>query len=157
MYLLKENHLCYKQEYVAHCFPVRIELVFTGILPANGIIQRGNRLCLLQTDLVSWVDETHTYLQRNPFVIEAIASRTLFPCMNWVSFWKQYFLQIVFVPKRPIQLRWWNTWMCWRKPPVWEEGLSHTLLPYKNWVSFWKEYFLSLRCFWIYYGCLCFN
>jgi hypothetical protein len=30
MYLSKENHLCLKQEYLTHSFPVRIDLVFEG-------------------------------------------------------------------------------------------------------------------------------
>jgi hypothetical protein len=50
MYLSKENHLCYKQEHLAHCSPVRIELVFerniTCILGVSG----RDKLCLLHID-----------------------------------------------------------------------------------------------------------
>jgi hypothetical protein len=50
-------------------------------------------------------------------------SSPLFPCENWVSFWKEYFLQItVFKVKigfvcshRPIQLSWRNTSMYLKK------------------------------------------
>jgi hypothetical protein len=149
MYLSKENHLCYKQEHLEHCFPVRIELVFErntscnldvsgwrsallapnrlswrntcispqnyqcyklhylahwflmriewvvkGRLPATWVFQCGDRLSFFHIGLFSWVDETHVSPERNPFMLEAVASSTLFPCEIWVSFWKEYFLQL---------------------------------------------------------------
>jgi hypothetical protein len=33
MYLWKENHMCEKQEYLAHCFPLELTLFLKGILP----------------------------------------------------------------------------------------------------------------------------
>jgi hypothetical protein len=35
MYLSKENHLFYKQQHLAHGFPVRIEFVLKGIIPGK--------------------------------------------------------------------------------------------------------------------------
>jgi hypothetical protein len=65
----------------------------------------------------NWVEEAHGYLERKPSVLEAVESRILFLCENWLSFWKEYFLQLkcfrrkyaLFDPNRPIQLRWRNT------------------------------------------------
>jgi hypothetical protein len=53
MYVLKEHHLCEKQEHVAHYLPVRIESVFKGILPANHSFQGGEILNLLQIGVFS--------------------------------------------------------------------------------------------------------
>jgi hypothetical protein len=53
------------------------------------------RLYLFQIDPINWVEEIHVSLQRKPSVLEAGASTSFFPCENLVSFWKQYFLQIL--------------------------------------------------------------
>jgi hypothetical protein len=143
---IKENHLCQKQEHLAHCFTMITELVFEwnnycnlGVsrwqwlyllligfftwaeethvslqrklsmveAAASGIlfqcvfqsntacisyVSRGDRLCLLQKDIFSWVWETHVSLQRKLFRLEASESSTLFPCEKLGSFWKEYFL-----------------------------------------------------------------
>jgi hypothetical protein len=85
MYLLKGNHLCYQQEHLQHYFPVRTEF-FKGILPVNDIFQGGDRLCLLQRDLSSWVEEKHASHQRKPSVLEAAASIILFPVRTELVF-----------------------------------------------------------------------
>jgi hypothetical protein len=41
-----------------------------------------------------WVEKAHVSLQRKPFVLVAEASSTLFPCENWDSFGKEYFLKL---------------------------------------------------------------
>jgi hypothetical protein len=54
---------------------------------------------------------------QKPSVLEAAPSSTLFPCENWVSFWMEFFLQIIvfkvgkgsFWSNWPIELRWRNT------------------------------------------------
>ena len=47
VYLLKENHLCYKQEQLGHCFPVELSLFLKGILPASKDFQCGDKISLL--------------------------------------------------------------------------------------------------------------
>jgi hypothetical protein len=89
----------------------------TRILPATLVFQRGDRLCLLQMGLFSWVEKIPVDLQRKPSMQEAAAHAALFPCESWLSVSKEYFLQIIisrwrmvhFVPNKPTQLRWRNT------------------------------------------------
>jgi hypothetical protein len=95
MYLSKENHLCLKQEYLTHSFPVRIDLVFEGNSSCKHRFQDGVMPSLLQKGLLSWVEKTHVSLQWKPSMIEAAASSTLFPCERCGSFWKEYFLLIL--------------------------------------------------------------
>jgi hypothetical protein len=38
MYLFKGKHLCWKLQYLAHCFPLRTELVFKEILRETFIL-----------------------------------------------------------------------------------------------------------------------
>jgi hypothetical protein len=66
----------------------------SGIHPSNHSFQGWERLIFFQIGLFSWLEETHVTLQRQPFVLEAGGCRTLFPCENWVTFWKQYFQEI---------------------------------------------------------------
>jgi hypothetical protein len=40
-------------QHLTHCFPVRIELVLKGMLPAYFVFQRGDRLSFLQIGLFS--------------------------------------------------------------------------------------------------------
>jgi hypothetical protein len=58
--------------------PVRIELVFEGILPANHSFHGGERLILFLRGSFSEVEESNVYLKRKPSVLEASASSTLF-------------------------------------------------------------------------------
>jgi hypothetical protein len=53
-----------------------------GIPSPTWVFQGGDRLSLFQIGLYSRVAETNISLERNPFVIEAKASNTLFPCEN---------------------------------------------------------------------------
>jgi hypothetical protein len=64
--LSKENHVCQKQEHLAHCFPVSIEVVFERNTLANHSFQFRLWLMLLWIGLFSWVEETHVPLQRKP-------------------------------------------------------------------------------------------
>jgi hypothetical protein len=52
------------------------------IFPAKDSFQGGIRLMLLQIGLFTRVEETYVSLKRKPSVLEADASRTLFPCQN---------------------------------------------------------------------------
>jgi hypothetical protein len=58
--------------------------------------------------------KTHVSLQREPSILEAGESSTLFPCEISVCFWKEYFFNLVassykqdiFVLNSPIELSW---------------------------------------------------
>jgi hypothetical protein len=76
-------------KHLALCFPVRIDLVCKGVLPAHEGFQGGDMLNLIQMGLFSWVEETHVSLERNPSKLQAGVSSTFFACENWVSFWKR--------------------------------------------------------------------
>jgi hypothetical protein len=67
------------------------------MLPATKVFQGGDRHSLFQIGLIILVDETYVSLQRNQFVLEAVACNSLFPSENWVSFWKEYFLQFIVI------------------------------------------------------------
>jgi hypothetical protein len=65
------------------------------ILPGNHNFQGRERLILFQICLFMWVEETQVSLERKPSMLEATADSTLFPCENWASFWKEYFLKLM--------------------------------------------------------------
>jgi hypothetical protein len=44
---------------------------------------------LLKMPLFSWVEEAHVSLERNASMLEHETYNTLFPCENWVRFWKE--------------------------------------------------------------------
>jgi hypothetical protein len=124
------------------------------IHPANHSFQNGANLMSFRTGLFNWAEEMHVSLERNYCVVEEGSSSTLFPCENWVSFWKKCFLQItVFkVVKDSSSSKWaytvtFSTHMCHsneREPFGLKAGASSTLFPCESWVSFWKQYFLQL-------------
>jgi hypothetical protein len=59
MYLSKENHMCQKQENQAHCFPVRIELVFKEDLLKLRFFKVDIGHLSFQIGLLSSVEEKH--------------------------------------------------------------------------------------------------
>jgi hypothetical protein len=50
---LERKPSCYKQEHVVQCFPVRMELVFQGMIPASWEFPCGDRLSLFHILLFS--------------------------------------------------------------------------------------------------------
>jgi hypothetical protein len=64
------------------------------ILPANHGFQGKGMLILYQIDLFRWVEEIHVSLKRTVSMLDAAACNTLFPCENWINFWKEYCLPI---------------------------------------------------------------
>jgi hypothetical protein len=61
---------------------VRIELVSKGIPAANQNLPAGERLIFFKVRLFISVYEPHVFLKRQPSVLEAEASGTLFSCEN---------------------------------------------------------------------------
>ena len=110
----------------------------------DGIFQNGDRLSLFQKGLLSWFDETQVSFQRQPSGSESRASRTLFPCENWVSFERNISLklgistwrQALFPPYMPIQLGEETHISLQRIPSVLELWVSKTLFTCYNWVHF---------------------
>jgi hypothetical protein len=136
---------------------VRLELVFERNTSCESYIQGGDRLCLLQIGLFSWVEETHVSLQTTPSVLEAGASSTLPLCDNWVNFWKEYFLLHRFskvelgslCSRYAFSADFMKHISLGRTPCMLETVVSSKLFPCENSVSIWKEYFLQimhLRC-----------
>jgi hypothetical protein len=153
----KKSPLSEKLHHLAHSFPVRVELVFKGILPATWVFQSGHRLSLLQTCLFNWVDETHVSRERKSVGLEPVACSTLFLCENWVSFWRGYVLEIIvlkveiksqFVPNQPSKLSWRDKWISWRKSSMIEAGAPSTLFPCENWVVVERNTSCNL-CVWL--------
>jgi hypothetical protein len=93
------------------------------------------------------------YLSKEPSMLEAVASSTLFSVKNVLVFamntsWKSEFFRCRkahCVTKRPIQLSWRNTCISQKKTNCVRSRASGTLFPCEKWVSFWKEYLLQLR------------
>jgi hypothetical protein len=94
-------------------------MVYLCKLGASG----GERVCLLQIVLFSRVEGTHISLERTKSVVKEGPSSTLFTCENWVSFWREYFLQIIVFKveicsvslERHIQLSWRYTFISPKK------------------------------------------
>jgi hypothetical protein len=62
-------------------------LVSFGRNPSTTYVFQGEfRLCLLPIGIFIRFEETHVPLKRNPSMLEAAASSTLFPSENGVSF-----------------------------------------------------------------------
>jgi hypothetical protein len=128
------------------------------------VFQCGDWIDLLQIGLFSWLEETHVFFQRTPSILEATTSTTLFPCENWVSYWKEYFVQIrIFKVEKSSFCSTWKLFSFSEethvslegKPSVLEAEASSTLFPCENWVSNWKEYFMHLRCFKVVINSVC--
>jgi hypothetical protein len=81
-------------------------------------------------------------------MLEAGRSSTLFPCENWVCFWKEYCFpvriskssNINFVPNSSFQVNGRSPFSLVRKQSMLEAEGSGTLFSYENWVSLLKEY-----------------
>jgi hypothetical protein len=74
---LQEKHVCYKQEHLAHCLPVRIELVFERRTSSTSVSPSGGRLSLFKIDLLIQFQEPHMSLKRKPSVFSTGASSIL--------------------------------------------------------------------------------
>jgi hypothetical protein len=61
-------------------FPVRIELVFERNTSCKSEFSSWRNAHFVQTELYSQVEEKHVSLERKSSVLEAGASKTLFPC-----------------------------------------------------------------------------
>jgi hypothetical protein len=131
---------------------MRIEVVFKEIFHANQNF-KGGESCLFQIGLFGWVEETLVSLQRKPFMLDASASTTFFPCENWVCFQKEYSLWIIvfkvrkgcFSSNKPFQLSWRNTCISPKKTIYFRICSIYHIVPSENRISFWKEYVLQIR------------
>jgi hypothetical protein len=72
--------------------PCENSIVVERMLPETSVFQCADRLSLFHICLFSRVDETYVSLERNPFVLAAVACSTLFPSEYWVSFQKEHCL-----------------------------------------------------------------
>jgi hypothetical protein len=77
-----------------HYLSVTIELVFERILPSIQKLQGWERLILFQIGLFSYIEETNVSLERTPSLWEAGATSTVFPCVSWLRFWKESYMQL---------------------------------------------------------------
>jgi hypothetical protein len=82
MYLLKENHLSYKAEHLAYCFPVIIELVIEKNTSSQSGFLRGRLTHFVTNRPFLMNEETHVSLERKPSKLVAGASSTVFACEN---------------------------------------------------------------------------
>jgi hypothetical protein len=115
-----------------------------GIIPGSYMFHGGDQLFLCQVGLFCWVEETLGSHQGIPCILEPATSSTLFLCENWVSFWKEYIVQIIvflwrkvhFVPNKIFSLVKETHVTLERKPSLLEAAASSTLFFCENWVSF---------------------
>jgi hypothetical protein len=77
VYILNE---IYKVEHQAHCFSLRIELVFARNTVVLSKFSSGRNAYFLPNRQYSLVEETHVFLKRKPSMLEGGASTTLFAC-----------------------------------------------------------------------------
>jgi hypothetical protein len=75
-----------ERKHLAHCIPLRIELVVKGTVLVNHCFQGGKALILLQIGLFSEVEGSHVSLKGKTPVLAAGASSTFFPCETCVMF-----------------------------------------------------------------------
>jgi hypothetical protein len=109
--------------------------------------------------------KTLVALQRQPSMLHAPASYTFFSGEVRVRFERNpscnvdlsRWFSALFLPSRRIQLRWRNTWISPKKPPVLDPGTSSILFPCENCFRFWKEYVLQLSGLNEVIGSLCFR
>jgi hypothetical protein len=164
MYLPKENHLCEKQELLAHCFPVSIAILFerktssnlgfsrcrwTLFVPKRSIHLSWSNTCIspkktiyvrrfrLKHIVSLW--ELSKFMKRQlptTYVFQGRHRRSLFQIslFSWVE-------------ETNVSLQ--------TKPYTLEAAKSSTLFPCENGVSLWKEYFLHIRVFKVEEGSFC--
>jgi hypothetical protein len=103
-------------------------------MPANLGFEGGETRNLFQIILFSSAEENHLSLKIKQSKLEAGPSSTLFPCENWVTCRKEYFLltgfsmgrNTHFVQNMPIQVKWRSTCTLETKPSMLEvEHLAH--------------------------------
>jgi hypothetical protein len=86
MYLLEENHLCYKHQCLAHCFPVRIVLECERNTCYLSVVSSRRIIHFMKNTLFWWNCETHVSFGRIQSLLEAVVSGTLFLYYNWINF-----------------------------------------------------------------------
>jgi hypothetical protein len=120
------------------------DMVFKRKISCTFHVSDGDGLFLLQTGQFSWVEETNVSLQGKPSLSEVAGFSTLFSYENWVSYWREYFLQMKTFQMRKVILIQIGifTWdvkkhICqfW-KPSMLKTGASWKLFPCEVWVSF---------------------
>jgi hypothetical protein len=80
MFYSKENHMCYELQYQEYCSPLRIDLALENNTLCKSWIPVVKRIIFFHVCLFIFIEETHGSLETKPFVVEAEASSTLFPC-----------------------------------------------------------------------------
>jgi hypothetical protein len=92
-------------------------------------------------------EEMHASLHKQKSVRIGAASSTLFSSEIWVSFWKEYFFQIIVFklekssldPNWPIHVISRNKSMWQSKTVCVDAAVSSTFFPYEKWDSFWLK------------------
>jgi hypothetical protein len=90
VYLSKEKHIIYKQEHLAPCSPVIINLVFGKNTAYLLRFQGAEAHILLKIGLFSSVEETHAFLKSKPCMLESGASLKFFPVIVVLISLKEY-------------------------------------------------------------------
>jgi hypothetical protein len=157
--LMEQNNLCYRQECLAHCFSLRIELHFERNTAHHSGLSRMRNITIVLNNSTEVNGRSTVFLGRKSPMLERGGTSILFPCENCVSLWKVYLLSECFegvnhslYGKSPLQMKWRNTFnkcVSYKiTQSVLESRVSSTFFPYDNWVTFGKEYCLPLRVFW---------
>jgi hypothetical protein len=145
--ILWNNTMCHRQEYLAHCFPMRIELPFERNIAYHSFFSIVRNITFVQNNSfqVKWISTAS--LVKQPSMLEAGESSTLFPYVNWVNFSKEYWLPLrVFKCEgHYLCVKWLHSserkkhCISSKRSFMSEAWGSSTLFPYENWVNFWKE------------------
>jgi hypothetical protein len=78
-----------------HCFLLSIELVFESNTFSKSEFSSYRKAHFVQRGGFGSIEDRHVSLLTIPSMLQTAAITTLFPCKNWLSFWKDYYWQLL--------------------------------------------------------------
>jgi hypothetical protein len=92
--MLWNNTMSQRHKCPAHCFPMRIEFPFERNAAYLSWFLNVRNITFMQNSSIQVKGRSSVSFVRKQSMLEAGGSSTLFPCENWVSFWKEYCLPL---------------------------------------------------------------
>jgi hypothetical protein len=116
-----QYNLCWRQECLTHCFPLRIELPFERNIAYLSGFSNVKNITFVQNSSIQMNGRSSVSHGRKPSVLESGWSYILFPCENRVNLWKECLLSESVLKwenhslyeKYPLQMKLRNTCILW--------------------------------------------
>jgi hypothetical protein len=122
---------------------MKLSFLLKGMIPTSQGFQVWGKIPFVQSSSIQVKGRSTVSLIRKAFMLETAGSSTLFPCENWVSFWKSYLQSESILKwedhslyeKYLLHTKWRNTCIIWKNSICVRKVVSCTLFTYVNWVT----------------------